>query len=61
MKINATCLNLNLAQAERGAGGATGKLGVLGSRRGGGTGDLVLYLPDSFFCPFAPSSPTAME
>lgn len=61
-KTNATFLNLNLAQAERGAGGGRWEAGAgLGSRRDGGTGDLVLYLPDSLLCTFAPSSPTAME
>lgn len=57
MRTNATFLNLNLTQAERGAVGAVGGWGWAGEHEGWGHWELVLYLPDSFFHPFAPCPP----
>ena len=57
MRTNATFLNLNLAQAERGEGGAAGGWGWAGEHEGWGHRELVLYLPDSLFHPSAPSPP----
>lgn len=57
MRTNATFLNLNLAQAERGEGGAAGGWGWAGEWEGWGHWDLVLCLPDGRFPPSAPSPP----
>ncbi|XP_006871545.1 PREDICTED: carcinoembryonic antigen-related cell adhesion molecule 16 [Chrysochloris asiatica] len=54
MRNNATFLNLNLAQAEHGAGEAMGRTRV-------GRGDLVLYIPDGFLRLLAHPSPIALE
>lgn len=52
MKTNATFLNLNLAQAERGAGGVAGMLGL--GRGAGGMGALGTWSSTSLTVSSAP-------